>query len=77
MQPAELRNLERVLNAHGSDVSTIYCVITALIQQLKETQGEEVVEAAFKKAMANASGPRPMNSAAPSGGNIRRLFGKT
>ncbi len=76
MQPAEQRNLERVLNSHGSDVSTIYCVLTALIQQMRESQGEDAVEEAFKKAMALGSSGRPMGAAPPSGTNIKKLFGK-
>lgn len=76
MQSPGQRNLERVLNSHGSDISTIYCVITALIQQLKETQGEGAVEEALKSALALASGRRSVNSAPASGDNIRRLFGK-
>lgn len=74
MEPSQIRNLERSLKSYAGDISALYCVVTALLQQLKESQGEIAVQGAYEKAIAIASASRPINTAAPNKDQVRRVF---
>ncbi|NWC06583.1 hypothetical protein [Pseudomonas sp. G1002] len=45
------QRLVEAVNAHGSDIQNLNCVISGLVHQLAQTQGNEGLDAAQKYAL--------------------------
>jgi hypothetical protein len=58
------------INSHGGDILTISCIIAGLIEQLKQAQGSEGVEAARLFALEVA---KTMPSNGPTRPDITRI----
>ncbi len=68
------QEITRVINQHAKDLSSLHCVIYGLLKQLRATQGEQGLEAAFIHAMNAASMHRPPSVVTPSSEMIKSMF---
>ena len=58
------------INSHGDDLKTISCILAGLLQQLRESQGAEGVEAARQFAVTVA---QQMGQGGPTAPDIDRI----
>jgi len=71
MDARERQQLERLINSHAADIADLKCALYGVIQQLKQSQGEEAVSLAYEKAAELAKGSR--RSVNEIGGNPARI----
>ncbi|WP_421523059.1 hypothetical protein [Pseudomonas yamanorum] len=62
------------INSHGSDILTISCIVSGLIEQLKQSQGPEGVEAARVFAVDMAKSFPAAGPTRPDAGRISDVF---
>jgi hypothetical protein len=62
------------INSHGSDIKNISCILAGLLQQLRESQGAEGIEAARLFAVTVAQEMGQGGPTSPDIDHISRVF---
>lgn len=67
-------DMAKLINGHGSDITTLYCVLASLLIELRETQGDEFVQQIRDRAERLASMPRPPHVAPVNRNMLNAIF---
>lgn len=72
-QSIDMRQLQKILDSHASEITTLQCLVAGLYRHIKSTQGEAGASAAIELALGDARAFRPFSSTKPSIERIQRL----
>lgn len=76
MDARERQQMEKLINSHAADIADLKCALSGVIQQLRQSQGEEAVSVAYERAVELAKGTRRgVNDIAGSPTRIAKYFG--
>lgn len=72
-QQIDMRQLQKILDSHAAEITTLQCMVAGLYRHISATQGAEGVASAIDLALKEASGVHGFNVARPDTGRIRKF----